>query len=398
MDKSGTKENDSVDQSKDTTIVEVQSPVAQSSHNTIAKDVSPDESSGISLFQFSVALIKSTTGPGVLAIPYAINNMGIVMTVILFSLIAAMNIYCSFLLIDVMHYTKKNKSKYLPRPIGNKYSAIIYHVFGNVGYTIFQILYLFSIWGVLVSVLISIVDFLTHLPWPESFLGGEANQKVLFHIVSTILAWILVLMSSLKPLMFVSSFSIFALLFSFVVLLIYGYSTYGAHVDSSVLGPRSLTALFSSMGVPAFSLGYNFSFLTFYTALKPSTLGKAGITNILSISGAALFLMAMPMAAYFSYRGSPDGMAQNVLVSIPKEQLASTVITAFMFLSCLFTYPIVTPPLNEIIEGNYKNTSEKWYFVTDAKRVGIRSLQTLVVSLVAFFFPYFEKIISLDIL
>ena len=34
--------------------------------------------------------------------------MGIVMTVILFSLIAAMNIYCSFLLIDVMNYTKKN--------------------------------------------------------------------------------------------------------------------------------------------------------------------------------------------------------------------------------------------------------------------------------------------------
>ena len=55
MDKSGTKENDSVDQSKDTTIVEVQSPVAQSSHNTIAKDVSPDESSGISLFQVSTA-------------------------------------------------------------------------------------------------------------------------------------------------------------------------------------------------------------------------------------------------------------------------------------------------------------------------------------------------------
>lgn len=68
--------------------------------------------------------------------------------------------------------------------------------------------------------------------------------------------------------MFVSSFSIFALLFSFVVLLIYGYTTYGAHIDSSVLGPRSLSALFSSMGVPAFSLGYNFSFLTFYVGTR----------------------------------------------------------------------------------------------------------------------------------
>ena len=53
MDKSGTKENDTVDQSKDTTIVEVQNPVAQSSPNTITKDASSDESSGISLFQVS---------------------------------------------------------------------------------------------------------------------------------------------------------------------------------------------------------------------------------------------------------------------------------------------------------------------------------------------------------
>lgn len=37
-------------------------------------------------------------------------------------------------------------------------------------------------------------------------------------------------------------------------------------------------------------------------------------------------------------------------------------------------------------------------FVTDCERIGIRTLQTLGVSLIAFFFPYFEKIISLDIL
>lgn len=60
----------------------------------------------------------------------------------------------------------------------------------------------------------------------------------------------------------------------------------------------------------------------------------------------------MPMAAYFSYRGSPGGMEQNVLVSIPTGQAASTIINLCMFVSCLFTYPIITPPLNEIIESN----------------------------------------------
>ena len=69
-----------------------------------------------------------------------------------------------------------------------------------------------------------------------------------------------------RPLVFVSSFSIFALIFSFIILLIYGFSTYGAHIDKSVLMPPSWSSLFSSMGVPAFSLGYNFSFLSFYVS------------------------------------------------------------------------------------------------------------------------------------
>ena len=37
-------------------------------------------------------------------------------------------------------------------------------------------------------------------------------------------------------------------------------------------------------------------------------------------------------------------------------------------------------------------------FVTDWPRIAIRTIQTLGISLIAFFFPYFEKIISLDIL
>lgn len=121
------------------------------------------------------------------------------------------------------------------------------------------------------------MDFITHLPWPTTLFGGADNQKIVFHILSSVLALILVLMSSLKfiflfiitfrPLVFVSSFSIFALIFSFIILLVYGYTTIGVHIDKSVLMPPSWSALFSSMGVPAFSLGYNFSFLSFYVSV-----------------------------------------------------------------------------------------------------------------------------------
>lgn len=61
-----------------------------------------------------------------------------------------------------------------------------------------------------------------------------------------------------------SSLSILALLISFVLLLVYGFVSFGLTLDASMLKPSSWTNLLSSMGVASFSLGYNFSFLSFY--------------------------------------------------------------------------------------------------------------------------------------
>ena len=44
------------------------------------------------------------------------------------------------------------------------------------------------------------------------------------------------------------------------------------------------------------------------TALKPELKTKSGPTNILSICGVTVFLVCMPMIAYFAYRGSPGMM------------------------------------------------------------------------------------------
>lgn len=67
-----------------------------------------------------------------------------------------------------------------------------------------------------------------------------------------------------RPLVPVSSLSIFALILSFLILLVYGFVSYGITFDWSMMKPLSLLDLFSSMGAASFSLGYNFSFLSFY--------------------------------------------------------------------------------------------------------------------------------------
>ena len=69
-----------------------------------------------------------------------------------------------------------------------------------------------------------------------------------------------------------------------------------------------------------------------------------------------------------------------------------------MFLSCLFTYPIYSPPLNEILEETVVNKRTVGIFVSDNTRLMYRILQTIGISLVAWFCPFFGDIISLDIL
>lgn len=67
-----------------------------------------------------------------------------------------------------------------------------------------------------------------------------------------------------RPLVPVSSLSIFALLLSFLILLVFGFVNYGMTFNVAMLKPLSLIDLCASMGAASFSLGYNFSFLSFY--------------------------------------------------------------------------------------------------------------------------------------
>ena len=140
---------------------------------------------------------------------------------------------------------------------------------------------------------------------------------------------------------------------------------------ANMLKPLSWDALFSSMGVASFSLGYNFSFLSFFVLYKPS-LSKIETSPTCSKDQGQESTHSMHWRYYHKLAGpsfvslllvlclsregrmiavsSIGGIKQDILLSIPKENVISIIISIMMFLSCLFTYPIYSPPLNEILE------------------------------------------------
>ena len=113
---------------------------------------------------------------------------------------------------------------------------------------------------------ISIVDFICKIEWPGALFADPTNKRIFFHLLSSFVCLLLVLLSDMNPIIAVASLSIFALVLSFAILLVYGFVQYGITFSPSMLVPASTSLLFSAIGVPSFSLGYNFSFLSFYVA------------------------------------------------------------------------------------------------------------------------------------
>ena len=221
-------------------------------------------------------------------------------------------------------------------------------------------------------------------------------MKLLLHVSCTFICMILVflkdmkyvLMSSInsRPLVPVSSLSIFALVLSFVILLVYGFVKNGIVFKASMLVPSSLVDMLSSIGVASFSLGYNFSFLSFYVQLYTSSHNIEASQTFHSSESEKSNCPLYCCNNHVSHHIAPPRISFLFIVSI------------MMFLSCLFTYPIYSPPLNEVLEETIKNKRTTGIFVSDPTRLMYRILQTLMISLVAWFCPFFGDIISLDIL
>ena len=113
------------------------------------------------------------------------------------------------------------------------------------------------------------MDFICKLPWPGSFFADVSFKRLFFHLISTAICLLFALMKDISPILAVASLSIFALIISFAILLVYGFTNYGLTFKTSMLAPVSFGALFASMGVPSFSLGFNYSYMSFYVVSVP---------------------------------------------------------------------------------------------------------------------------------
>ena len=91
-------------------------------------------------------------------------------------------------------------------------------------------------------------------------------------------------------------------------------------------------------------------------------------------------------------------MTGNVLASIPEGNWVSIVISILMVITCIGGYPLYMGPIHEVVESGMGAPTTNAYFITSKNFIIFRTIEILLISLVAVLLPFFSDILSFNIL
>ena len=87
---------------------------------------------------------------------------------------------------------------------------------------------------------------------------------------------------------------------------------------------------------------------------------KAGKVTLRTKVLTTTAMVILPIVALLAYSGKEGGGAarawgiggiqQNILLMIPEKEICAIIVNVIMYICCLFTYPIYSVPINEVVE------------------------------------------------
>ena len=108
------------------------------------------------------------------------------------------------------------------------------------------------------------------------------------------------------------------------------------------------------------------------------------------------------------FHQDPQGLQYTVLLNLPGDSFAYYAVAATMVLTLLGSFPLLLLPCFEILETNVRkyemkewlieNKRENRLFVTDSTRFWSRTLQVVLITILAYFVPKFDSINAINIL
>ncbi|KAK8810760.1 hypothetical protein WA158_007335 [Blastocystis sp. Blastoise] len=352
---------------------------------------------GLTSTEFIINLMKGIAGTGALAIPYAFSQMGLLIGVIGYFFLAYANFYGADSVLKLKNMLVKTK-KYEESILftSSEYSRVVYTVLGKTGYEIIKWDIVISLWGGAIGTMVVLTDFASQLPYAQMGVTADNSTiRLCCCIILTIIGAILVLFKNTQPLVYISSFGLFAMIISFIILFIKGGMSYGLQFSMADLFPTNFEGTLTYIGVLEYSLEFIFFVFPLYSDIRPSQKSKASKSIFISV---ILIVLIYISPLFLIFKNDPNGLKSNVLLNLDPNSVENTIICIGMLVSVIGAYPLNYLGINEILEAKFAKPKTNKFFVIDKARVILRLAQVILVSLISFYVPFFGSIMSFNIL
>jgi amino acid permease len=328
-------------------------------------------------------LVKVCIGAGVLALPYAFNQGGLILGSVGMTLIALWNYYTTCLLLkckdrckDAVLQLRKEGSA------SSTFSALAFLAFGKIGTKLVDISLTLTLLGVGVTYQIQTGTLLDSC----GFISPTPFHQKCWTLVCTVIILPLTWLDSVSYLARTSFIALLALMVGFGCIFAYGAQEFGLPASSSEIQywPDNLNAFSVYFGCAAFSFGVPTVIFPVQEGMKhPEHVYpplKAGLFTVLLIY---MFLGAFGMLLYL---GDSEPINQIIILNLPQDSATSTAVKVLNAIVATFSYPLVFYPIAKLMEGG---GVPRWRAILQ------RTFMVAITTAISLFAPWFGLVVAL---
>ncbi len=317
--------------------------------------------SGSSTFEASINLSKLCIGSGILALPFAVDKGGLILTPVLIALVGWWNgVSC-----DLMIQSKNEmvrRAYVTPPEATSTYSMIAYCAGGWSAVYVTDFCIIVTLLGVCVTYLITFTTLLRDIP-------GMPLSTAQLAFLSTIVLMPACSTSNVGQLSFISFIGLVILILAVCALAMFGLYYYGAEVSADPWGsltvfPSSVEDFSTVLGIATFGFGLpSLAFPVEESMKEPREFAKASRWALIFVWGMYAFV-GDGVAVLFEH--DPRGISSNVLTNLPIESRVAHIVRILMALVNLMTFPLTFMPpammIERILSSSMKSgVCQRWH-------------------------------------
>ena len=294
----------------------------------------------------AVNLTKLCIGSGILALPYAVQKGGLLLSPIFLALIAWWNYFSCIQMIECKHACV---DKFVPSSISSTYSRIAYCASGSWGVWITDSCIIITLLGVCVTFVITFSTLLRSVP------GGDILTTSQWAAVSAVLTFPACCSRDVSKLVKYSFLGLLCLLVGMCAISVFGVQLYGTAAMQTMqsvwdlpLWPATLADFATFIGIATFGYGTcSLAFPVEESMAFPQEFPKAAQWALVFVWG-VYAVVGDVLAVLFVH--DPHGVASNILRNLPLDAYSAHIVKLCMCAACLLTFPLTFIPGAQMLE------------------------------------------------